>query len=71
MLIKPSKHIRQFAEKHFTVEAVVPGDVKALSGKVDAVIEASDDPEAVSSAVKIVKKGGRMAVAGVYVPKRI
>ncbi len=45
--------------------------MKALSGKVDAVIEASDDPEAVSSAVKIVKKGGRIAVVGVYVPKLI
>ncbi len=27
VLIKPSKHIRQFAEKHFNAEAVVPGEM--------------------------------------------
>jgi len=66
VLIEPDEYRRHFAEKHFNVEAVAPEDVDVISGKIDVVIEASGNPEAVSSAVEIVKKGGRIAVAGAY-----
>lgn len=66
VLIEPVENRRHFAEEHFNVEAIAPEDVDELSGKMDAVIEASGNPEAIGSAIEIVKKGGRIAVAGAF-----
>ena len=66
VLVEPEEYRRHFAERHFNVETLSPEDADDLSGKIDAVIEASGNPEAIGSATEIVKRGGRIAVAGAF-----
>ena len=66
MLIEPNEFRRQFAEKNLKVEAVGPEDLDGLTDKMDAVIEASGNPDALNLSARIVRKGGRIAVAGAY-----
>ncbi len=66
VLIEPNEFRRRIAEKYFDVRAMSPELADELSDSADVVIEASGSSEAISTAVKIVKKGGRIAVAGAY-----
>jgi len=66
VLVEPVEKRRVFAEKHFDVKAVALEDAAELSGRMDAVIEASGNPSALNTAVEIVKKGGRISIAGAF-----
>jgi len=65
-LIEPMEKRRAFAEKNFGIKALSPEDAKELSGRMDVVIEASGNPSALNTAVDIVKKGGKIAIAGAF-----
>lgn len=66
VLVEPLEKRRVLAERHFGIKAVAPEHVSEFSGGVDAVIEASGNPSALNSAIEIVKRGGRIAVAGAF-----
>lgn len=66
VLVEPVEKRRVFAERHFDVKAIAPEEAAELSGKMDAVIEASGNPSALNTAVEIVKKGGRISIAGAF-----
>jgi len=66
VLVEPLKKRRALA-KALGIDVLTPEEAtESLSGRADVVVEASGNPAAVSSAIEIVKKGGRVSMAGAF-----